>query len=128
MTISSSTRSPRSTDKNAGTGKAVNVSNVTVGGADAGNYALASTSGTSTADIAARTLVLGYTGDDNKFDGTPRAGVSVSDNRLAGDSLSFDVRARYTDITVGDNREVLIDGVTLSGADAGNYRHRQSHR
>ena len=109
------------TDKNAGTGKLVNVSNVTVGGADAGNYVLASTSGTTTADIAARTLVLGYTGDDKKFDGTPRAGVRVSDNRVAGDSLSFDVHARYTDFTVGDSREVLIDGVALSGADAGNY-------
>ena len=108
-------------DKNAGIGKLVNVSNVTIGGADASNYVLGSTSGTATADIAARTLILGYTGDGKKFDGTPRAAVSVSDNRVAGDSLGFDVNARYTDFTVGVNREVLIDGVTLSGADAGNY-------
>ncbi|WP_116808253.1 YDG domain-containing protein [Steroidobacter cummioxidans] len=108
-------------DKNVGTGKIVNISNVTVSGADASNYVLGSTSGTATADIAARTLILGYTGDGKKFDGTPRAGVSVSDNRVAGDSLGFDVNAHYTDFTVGDNREVLINGVTLSGADAGNY-------
>jgi filamentous hemagglutinin family protein len=108
-------------DKNTGIGKLVNVSNVTIGGTDASNYALASTSGTTTADVTARTLVLGYTGDGKKFDGTPRAGVIVTDNRVAGDSLTFDVNAHYPDFTVGDNREVLIDGVTLSGADAGNY-------
>ncbi|GFE88234.1 YDG domain-containing protein [Steroidobacter agaridevorans] len=108
-------------DKNAGADKLVNVSNVTIGGADAGNYVLASTSGTTTADIAARTLVLGYTADDKTFDGTPRANISVSDNRVAGDSLGFSVDARFTDFTVGDNREVSIGGVRLSGADAGNY-------
>ncbi|WP_219137219.1 YDG domain-containing protein, partial [Janthinobacterium sp. UMAB-60] len=43
-------------DKNAGTGKTVNVSGIALGGADAGNYTLASNTATGTGDIAKATI------------------------------------------------------------------------
>jgi len=46
------------TDKNAGTGKTVNVADIALGGADAGNYALQNTTATATADIAAAPLTV----------------------------------------------------------------------
>ncbi|MCV2355110.1 YDG domain-containing protein [Paucibacter sp. B2R-40] len=45
-------------DKNAGSGKTVNISGITLGGADAGNYALSNTSASSTADISKAPLTV----------------------------------------------------------------------
>ncbi|WP_217619437.1 YDG domain-containing protein, partial [Achromobacter sp. GbtcB20] len=52
----------RFSDKNAGTGKTVVVTGITLGGTHAANYTLASNSATTSADIAKRTLVVGATG------------------------------------------------------------------
>ena len=60
-------------DKNVGTGKAVSVSGATLSGTDAGNYVLASSTGTTTADITARTLTVNYSGVDRVYDGTTDA-------------------------------------------------------
>ncbi|MEB5967453.1 YDG domain-containing protein, partial [Comamonas testosteroni] len=43
-------------DKNAATGKTVTVSGISLGGADAGNYTLASSTATTTADISRATI------------------------------------------------------------------------
>uniref|UniRef100_UPI00261E7F55 beta strand repeat-containing protein n=1 Tax=Janthinobacterium sp. TaxID=1871054 RepID=UPI00261E7F55 len=56
-------------DKNAGTNKTVSVSDVGVTGADAGNYVLSSHSGSTTADIAARTLNVSFSGINKTYDG-----------------------------------------------------------
>ncbi len=45
-------------DKNVGTGKTVNVSGLVISGTDAGNYALASTAATATANITRTTLTV----------------------------------------------------------------------
>ena len=67
-------------DKNVGTGKAVAVSGALLSGGDAGNYSLASTSGSTTADItrlASVTWTGGATG--NWFDPANWAGGAVPD-------------------------------------------------
>ncbi|MFZ4875522.1 beta strand repeat-containing protein, partial [Janthinobacterium sp. Mn2066] len=108
-------------DKNAGTGKTVSVNGVGVTGADAGNYVLGSHSGSTTADIAARTLNLNFTGINKTYDGTTSAGVTIGDDRIAGDTLTVAGNASFADKNAGTGKTVSVNGVGLTGADAGNY-------
>src|SRR5262249_2139910 len=94
--------------------------------ADAANYS-ANTSASTTADITARSLNISATGTDKVYDGTTSATVTLSDNRVAGDSLT----TRYTSATfankiVGTAKTVTVSGIALSGADAGNYSFNAS--
>src|SRR5450830_262296 len=108
-------------DKNAGSNKTVSVTNVDVTGADAGNYVLASHSGSTTADIAARTLNLSFSGINKTYDGTTSAGVTIADDRIAGDILGLAGNASFADKNAGSNKTVSVSGVGVTGADAGNY-------
>src|SRR5207253_11218964 len=74
-------------DKNVGTAKNVSVSGIAVTGTDAPNYT-ANTTTSTTADITARSLVVSATGVNKVYDATTDAAVTLSDNRVAGDSLS----------------------------------------
>ena len=85
-------------DKNAGTGKTVTVSGITIGGADAGNYVLADPTTTTTADITARGLTVTATGTDRGYDGTTGATVSLLTSKLTGDAVT----ASYTSATFAD--------------------------
>ena len=108
-------------DKNAGTGKAVSVSGITVGGTDAGNYALASTTATGTADIAARALAVSATGVNRVYDGGTSATVTFGDDRIAGDALDISGSASFADKHAANGKSVSVSGIALAGADAGNY-------
>ncbi|WP_028103666.1 YDG domain-containing protein [Pseudoduganella violaceinigra] len=108
-------------NKNAGSGKVVNVSGITLGGADAGNYALASTTATGAADISARSLTVTAAGIDRVYDGGTMAGVNFGDNRLGGDVLSVSGSAAFSNKNAGNGKTVNVSGIAISGADAGNY-------
>ncbi|MGK5024115.1 YDG domain-containing protein [Janthinobacterium sp. RB2R34] len=109
-------------DKNAGSNKVVAVQNASLSGLDAGNYILATTSGTATASIAQRTLDLGYTGVDKVYDGATGAQVAISDDRIVGDVLSASASAAFVDKNAGTGKAVTVGNIALSGTDAGNYR------
>ena len=108
-------------NKNAGTGKAVTVTNVGVSGTDAGNYVLSSNAGSTTADIAARTLNVSFTGVNKTYDGTTGAQVNFGDNRIQGDALSVSGSAAFGNKNAGSGKAVNVTNVALSGGDAGNY-------
>jgi hypothetical protein len=108
-------------NKNAGTGKAVNVTNVGVSGADAGNYVLGANTGSTTADIGARALNLSGVAGSKVYDGTTGAQLSLGDDRVAGDSLTASAVANFADKNVGAAKAVQVSGAALTGADAGNY-------
>src|SRR5471032_1340230 len=108
-------------DKNAGTSKTVGVTNVGVTGADAGNYVLNTHGGSTTADIAARTLNVSFSGINKTYDGHTGAGVNISDDRVAGDVLSVAGNASFADKNAGSNKTVSVTNVDVTGADAGNY-------
>ena len=108
-------------DKNAGNGKSVSVTNVALGGQDAGNYVLGSNSGSTTADIAARALNLSGVAGNKVYDGTTGATVTLGDDRLAGDSISVLAAASFADKNVGAGKAVTLYGAELAGSDAGNY-------
>ncbi|MDO8034556.1 YDG domain-containing protein, partial [Janthinobacterium sp. SUN128] len=108
-------------NRNAGGGKAVNVSNVALSGSDAGNYVLSSNAGSTTADIAARALNLSGVVGSKVYDGTTGAQLSLGDDRIAGDSLTASAVASFADKNVGAAKAVQLSGAALTGADAGNY-------
>lgn len=107
-------------DKSAGPGKLVNISDLSLSGSAAGNYVLSAT--TAAADITPRALTVIATGVDKLYDGTTAATVTLSDDRLAGDSLAVSyATAVFTDASAGLNKRVQVTGISLAGNDAGNY-------
>lgn len=114
-------RSAAFSDKNVGTGKTISVSGVSLSGTDGGNYSVAST-GSASANITTRTLLVTYTGVDRQYDGTSNATVTTSDDRVTGDVLTIDRTATFTaGPDVGTGKNIDITGVGLSGTDAANY-------
>ncbi|PWV95613.1 filamentous hemagglutinin family protein [Hoeflea marina] len=113
-------------DKNAGTGKSVAISGLSLGGADAGNYTLASTTATATADIARALLTLaGFTVENKTYDGTTDATIADAgtlSGLVSGDDVTFaGTEASFADRNAGTGKTVTLAGVSLSGADAANY-------
>ncbi|WP_308920432.1 YDG domain-containing protein [Janthinobacterium sp. J1-1] len=114
-------------DKNAASGKTVTISGIALGGADAGNYKLDSTSATTRADITARGLALsGLTADSKTYDGTKTAAVNTAgarfDGIVSGDALTAGASAEFSDKNAATGKTVTISGIALGGADAGNYK------
>ena len=108
-------------DKNAGIGKTVIVGGIGLNGADAGNYSFNTTAST-TADIAKASLVVGAAGINKVYDATTVATVSLSDTPIGSDVVNVAYgSASYGDKNVGVGKTVSVGGITLSGADAGNY-------
>ena len=109
-------------DKNAGTGKAVTAT-FALGGSDAGNYVLASSTATTTADITAATLtVSGATAASKTYDGTTTATVSGGSlsGLVGGDSVSLSQSGTFGDKNAGTGKAVTAS-FALSGSDAANY-------
>ncbi len=118
----------RLADKNVGAAKPVAISGLTLGGADAGNYTLGDAS-TATATITPRGLVSsGIAGIDRIYDGTTSVALNTSAATLGGAIAGDDVGlvtgsavGRLANKNVGAAKPVAIGGLTLGGADAGNY-------
>lgn len=114
--------------KNAGTGVTVTASGLSLTGADAGNYSLTATSATAAiGTIDAKTLTAGLTGAFIKtYDGTTTATVTATDFSLTGKVGAEDVAIAntagvYDSRNAGAAKTVTVNGLTLAGADAGNY-------
>ncbi len=109
-------------DKNAGNGKVVTATGLSLSGANAGNYVLASSSATNTANIAKGALIVTAAGVNKIYNGTTSAAVTLSDNRLAGDVLTTSyATAVFTDPNVGNGKTVNASGISVMGPDSGNY-------
>ncbi len=109
-------------DKNAGIGKLVNITGVSVTGTDSSNYSFGTT-GTATANITQRALTLSATGDNKVYDGSTAAGVSFGDNRIAGDVFTAVYTANFANKNVGVGKSISVTGINLTGADGGNYSY-----
>src|SRR5262249_58814977 len=58
------------------------------------------------------------------YDGTTVAAVSLADNRVAGDVFTDSyTTAAFADKNVGAAKPVSVSGISISGADAGNYTY-----
>src|SRR5207249_3826495 len=100
----------------------VTATGLSLSGASASNYQLASTTASATADITLRPLVVSATGVNKGYDGTSTATVTLSDNRVAGDTLSSSYTgASFANKNVGTAKLVSVSGIAISGTDAANY-------
>ena len=115
-------------DKNVGTGKTVNISGITLGGTDLGNYTLVSANSTTTAAITRRTLtgITGITANGKVYDGgisaTVNLGGAVFGGLVGGDNLTLTGGAgQFANANAGNGKTVTISGHALGGTDAGNY-------
>ena len=108
--------------RNAGTGRTVTASGISLSGADAGNYTVnASTTGL--ADILARAITATLTANDRTYDGTIAAtGTLGLSGVVSGDTVSAGAGSMvFNNGNAGTGRTVTASGISLSGADAGNY-------
>jgi DNA mismatch repair protein MutH len=109
-------------DKNAGDNKVVNGSEVVLFGSDGGNYNLIQPTGLQ-ASISKRALTVSISSADDKvYDSATDAIVTLADDRISGDQLSYVYAANFIDKNVGDNKFVSVRDISLtSGADLTNY-------
>jgi hypothetical protein len=113
------------------TSQSVNVAGLTLAGADAGNYNLASTTASGTATITPKLLSASGAVADKVYDGNATASLSGLNGTglLAGDSVSVDANiAHFEDKLVSRDangavmtKRVTVEGLRLAGSDAGNY-------
>jgi hypothetical protein len=110
-------------DKNAGAGKAVNLSS-SYSGADVGNYAITG-QGTTTASISQAALtVTGITASDKTYNASTAATVNTAgasySGLFAGDVVNVATTGLFGDKNAGAGKIVNLNS-SYSGTDAGNY-------
>jgi trimeric autotransporter adhesin len=115
-------------DRNAGTGKTVSVTGLTLAGEDAGNYTLASSTSSTTASIRPATIagIGGLAVADKDYDGSAAATLdsrgATFAGRIGNDQLNVaGGSANFADADAGNGKSVAITGLVLGGSDAGNY-------
>ena len=90
-----------------------------------GNYAITPVAGTLTVKPK-EIKVSGITAKDKEYDGTTEATLVydrvILSGRLAEDELTVRARGVFEDAKEGTEKKVLISGLKLEGAGAGNYK------
>jgi trimeric autotransporter adhesin len=112
-------------DKNAGTGKTVQVTGISLSGTGQGNYIFNTTTAT-TADITRKPLTISSFSASNKvYDSTTDAiitGGSIESGVITGDDVSISqITGTFSDKNAGAGKIVKISGGQLGGTDGGNY-------
>jgi filamentous hemagglutinin family protein len=115
-------------DKNVGLAKTVSIAGIGLGGTDALNYTLNTTTASTTADIsrAPITAVTGIGASNKVYDGTTTASLNTTSavlvGAISGDNLGVTGAAgAFVDKNAGLGKAVAITGIALAGTDAGNY-------
>jgi hypothetical protein len=111
-------------DWNAGVGnKVVNVSGVTVNDGNGGNNYAVSYVDNITSTINAKNLMASYSASNKTYDGNSTASVTGSSSDvISGDMVSFaNTNATFNSKDVGVGKAVTVSGISIGGADAGNY-------
>lgn len=113
-------------DKNVGSAKPVSITGGGLAGIDAANYQITNgTNGSATADITAKTLLVGgYLASDKVYDGSIAATIlgATLEGVIPGDNVAIaGAVGNFQDKNVGSNKVVQVSGGSLSGTDAGNY-------
>src|SRR4030065_271350 len=113
--------------KDAGSGKVVAVSGLSLSGSDAGNYSLVQPA--TTADITVKEVtVSGITANNKVYDGNTAATLELGSAELigavGGDTVNLETGSAvgtFDSKDAGSGKVVTISGLSLSGSDAGNY-------
>jgi hypothetical protein len=127
-TVTLDTASAKGTfaSKDAGTGITVNVTGLSIGGPQVGDYTLAAP--TPTANITPAPLTVSITAKDKAYDGTTKATLNTSSASLSGvlgtDLVSLNAsgaQGTFATKDVGNGITVTVTGLALSGAQAPDY-------
>lgn len=121
-------------DVNVGNDKLVTASikktgDITLSGEAAGNYELGdgipSTNGLKGSITPKKVTVTGITAKGKTYDSKADAELDYADVVVSGlvgsDSVTVTASGAFADANAGENKAVTISGITLSGAQAGNY-------
>jgi hypothetical protein len=116
----------RFADKNVATGKTVTADALQITGFHGAQASALHSDGqvltpTATADISQRVLNVTATAANKVYDGNTAASIRFGDDRVGGDVLSLAGIGNFDTASVGRGKTVSIRGITLGGADAGNY-------
>jgi filamentous hemagglutinin family protein len=108
-------------DKNAGEDKVVTATGVALSGEHAGNYAVANTA-TTQADIEKKAITATGSANNKTYDGTTNAtGGLALEGVVNGDDVDATGTFAFADKNAGIGKNVNVNGLSLTGADAGNY-------
>ena len=119
VTVNSSSTGTFS-NKNVGVGKSI-TAGLTLSGTDASNYTIVQPSSLN-ANITARALRITATGVNKYYDGLTTATVTLTDDRVANDTLTTSyTSASFADELLGTAKPVSVSGISFSGTDAANY-------
>ncbi len=126
-------------DRHVGSGKAITVSGVLLGGAEGGNYALVQPTGLTGGVTPKALTIVGVTASDRVYDATttaplagtaalsaaqaPGAGTASDGKPYTGDAVALagTAAATFADKLVGSGKPVTVTGLSLDGAQAANY-------
>ncbi len=128
VTINSTGYGASFASKTVGTGKAVTVTGVALGGTSAGNYSVSQPTGL-TANITPRALTTtGITAANKVYNGDTSATLNIVGPSLVGvqgtDAVILNTGSAsgaFATAGVNTNKPVTVSGLTITGADAGNY-------
>ncbi|MDC8770640.1 YDG domain-containing protein [Roseateles albus] len=116
-------------NKSAATGKTVSITGLSLGGGDADNYLLGSSTASTTADItrAPISAVTGITAESKVEDGTTAAQLRLLEVGFAGklvddQLLVASATGNFDNGQPGQSKPIAITALSLGGADAGNYQ------
>lgn len=111
-------------DADAGVGKTIVISKLTLGGDNPESYVFDMP--VVTADITPKEVtVSGITAEDKPYDGNTAATLKYDaatiNGKVDGDTLTVSATGTFVDKNVGEDRTVSISNLTIGGEDAGNY-------
>ena len=108
-------------NKNVGTGKTVTVSGLTITGAGASNYVIASSS-TTTADISAKALSIASPSASGKtYDGNDTASVTagVITGFVGSETVTATATGQFSDANAGSGKSVSVSYTLADGTNGG---------
>lgn len=114
-------------NKNAGEDKSVIFTGFKLRGADAGNYTLTDQPvALRTGKITKKELeISGIVANAKTYDGTKAVTFDTTHATLtgliSGENVGIEVTGSFSDVNAGNNNNVTITSIALTGADAGNY-------
>src|SRR5579863_7752506 len=110
--------------KDVATPQTVNITNITLGGGQAGDYKLTATTGTTSANITPASLTATVTADAKQYDGTTTAALhcSFASGVFSGDMVNCTATGAFASKDVATPQTVNITNITLGGAQAGDYK------
>jgi len=110
------------TDKNVDLNKTINVTGIALIGTHAADYEFNDTA-TTQASIMSKSLTVTATGVDKQYNHSTHADVELSSaDIVSGNAVTISGSASFADDSnVGQNKDVSVTGISISGTDAGNY-------